>query len=204
VISADAGGLLQAIDKTSRISGGKLDLDAAVRQQYPSLEVGGTVRITSFTLRQAPLLARLLTVASLTGIGNLLAGEGIYFDRLEMPFTYRQEVLAVDRVRLSGSQIGLTADGTLDFARERIDLSGTIVPIFGLNWAIGRIPVLGDFLRGSQGEGAFAMTYTVSGDRREPRILVNPLSVLAPGMIRELFSGIFWGTAEPPEVRGTD
>jgi hypothetical protein len=49
------------------------------------------------------------------------------------------------------------------------------------------------------------MTYTVWGDPREPRILVNPLSVLAPGMIRELFSGIFWGTAEPPEVgRGTE
>jgi uncharacterized protein YhdP len=205
VISADAGGLLQAIDKTSRISGGKLDLDAAVRQQYPSLDVGGTVRITSFTLRQAPLLARLLTVASLTGIGNLLAGEGIYFDRFEMPFTYRQEVLAVDRVRLSGSQLGLTAKGTIDLGRDRIDLSGTIVPIYGLNWVIGRIPVLGDFLRGSEGEGAFAMTYSASGDLKDPSIRVNPLSVLAPGMIRELFSGIFWGTAEPPVVgRGTE
>jgi uncharacterized protein YhdP len=205
VISANAGGLLRAIDQTSRISGGKLDLDAAVRQQYPSLDVGGTARITGFTLREAPLLARLLTVASLTGIGNLLAGEGIYFDRFEMPFTYRQEVLAVDRVRLSGSQLGLTADGTVDFGREQIGLSGTIVPIYGLNWVIGKIPVLGDFLRGSEGEGAFAMTYSVSGDPKDPSILVNPLSVLAPGMIRELFSGILWGTTEPPEVgRGTE
>jgi hypothetical protein len=65
--------------------------------------------------------------------------------------------------------------------------------------------VLGDFLRGREGEGAFAMTYTATGDLGEPRILVNPLSVLAPGMIRELFSGIFWGTTEPPEVgRGTE
>ena len=205
VISADAGGLLQAIDKTSRISGGTLDLDAAVRQQSPSLDAGGTVRITSFTLRRAPLLARLLTVASLTGIGNLLAGEGIYFDRFEMPFTYRQEVVAVDRVRLSGSQLGLTAKGTVDLGRDRIDLSGTIVPIYGLNWVIGKIPVLGDFLRGSEGEGAFAMTYSASRDPKDPSILVNPLSVLAPGMIRELFSGILWGTAEPPVVgRGTE
>jgi uncharacterized protein YhdP len=204
VISANAGGLLRAIDQTSRISGGTLDLDAAVRQQYPTLDVGGTLRITGFTLREAPLLARLLTVASLTGIGNLLAGEGIYFDRFEMPFTYRQEVLAVDRVRLSGSQLGLTAEGTVDLGRDRIDLSGTIVPIYGLNWVIGKIPVLGDFLRGSEGEGAFAMTYSASGDPKNPSILVNPLSVLAPGMLRELFSGILWGTAEPPELRGTE
>lgn len=202
VVSADAGDLLQTIDQTSRISGGRLDLDAAIRQQYPTLDLGGTLRVNDFTLLEAPLLARLLTVASLTGIGNLLAGEGIFFDRFEMPFTYRQEVLTVERVRLSGSQLGLTAEGRLDLGRERIDLSGTIVPIYGLNWVIGKIPVLGDFLRGAEGEGAFAMTYTASGDLDEPAILVNPLSVLAPGMIRELFSGIFQGTAEPPEVRG--
>jgi uncharacterized protein YhdP len=201
VLSDDAGDLLQTIDQTSRIEGGRLDLDVAVRQQHPTLDLGGTVRVNGFTLLRAPLLARLLTVASLTGIGNLLAGEGIFFDRFEMPFTYRQEVLAVDRVRLSGSQLGLTADGTVDLGRERIDLSGTIVPVYGLNWAIGRIPVLGDFLRGTQGEGAFALTYTASGNLDEPTILVNPLSVLAPGMIRELFSGIFSGTAEPPEIR---
>lgn len=201
VITGDAGDLLQTIDQTSRITGGTLDLDAAVRQQHPSLDLGGTLRISDFTLLEAPLLARLLTVASLTGIGNLLSGEGIFFDRFEMPFTYRQEVLAVDRVRLSGSQLGLTADGTLDLRRDRIDLSGTIVPIYGLNWVIGKIPVLGDFLRGADGEGAFALTYTVSGDASDPTILVNPLSVLAPGMIRELFSGIFEGTAEPPDVR---
>ena len=75
------------------------------------------------------------------------------------------------------------------------------MPIYGLNWAIGKIPVLGDFLRGAEGEGAFALTYTVSGDPSDPSILVNPLSVLAPGMIRELFSGILEGTAEPPEIR---
>jgi hypothetical protein len=201
VVSNDAGDLLQTIDRTSRIEGGRLDLDAAVRQQHPTLDVGGTLRVSAFTLREAPLLARLLTVASLTGIGNLLAGEGIFFDHFEMPFTYRQEVLAVERVRLSGSQLGLTAQGRLDLGRDAIDLSGTIVPVYGLNWVIGRIPVLGDFLRGSEGEGAFAMTYTASGDLSEPTIRVNPLSVLAPGMIRELFSGVLGGTAEPPDVR---
>jgi uncharacterized protein YhdP len=202
VTSNDAGDLFATTDQTSKIKGGTLDLDASIRQQYPALDLEGRVRMTGFTVVQAPLLARLLTVASLTGIGNLLSGQGIYFDRLEMPFSYRNEVLAVDRVRLGGSQLGLTAKGNLDLGRERIDLSGTIVPVYGLNWAIGKIPIIGDFLRGSEGVGAFAMTYTVSGDTAEPSIRVNPLSVLAPGTIRELFSGILEGTTEPPKVRG--
>jgi autotransporter translocation and assembly factor TamB len=201
VSSNDAGALFEAVDQTSRIAGGSLDLNARIGQQRPALALEGTLRINKFTLVEAPLLARLLTVASLTGIGNLLSGQGISFDRFEMPFTYRERVLAVDRVRLSGSQLGLTAKGSLDLANDRIDLSGTIVPIYGLNWAIGRIPILGDFLRGAEGEGAFAMTYSVSGAADNPRILVNPLSVLAPGVIRELFSGILQGTTEPPTMR---
>ncbi len=204
VTSKDAGDLFETIDQTSRIAGGDLNLDAQVKQQYPTLDVEGRVRITDFTLLEAPILARLLTVASLTGIGNLLSGEGIFFDRFEMPFRYTGDILSVDRVRLSGSQLGLTAKGKLDLARERIDLSGTVVPVYGLNWAIGRIPILGDFLRGAEGDGAFAMTYSVSGKTDDPSILVNPLSVLAPGVIRELFSGIFQGSAEEPAVRGTD
>jgi uncharacterized protein YhdP len=201
VVTKNAGDLLETFNQTLRIAGGALDLDAAVLRQHPTLDVEGQVRITDFTLLEAPLLARLLTVASLTGIVNLLSGEGIYFDRFEIPFRYTGDVLSVDRVRLSGSQLGLTAKGDLDLARKRIDLSGTIVPVYGLNWAIGRIPILGDFLRGSEGDGAFAMTYSVSGDTDDPSILVNPLSVLAPGVIRELFSGIFEGTAEEPAVR---
>jgi uncharacterized protein YhdP len=201
VSSNDAGALFEAADQTSRIAGGSLDLDAEIRQQHPALALEGTLRITDFTLVEAPLLARLLTVASLAGIGNLLSGEGIFFDRFEMPFTYQERVLSVDRVRLSGSQLGLTAKGSLDLANDRIDLSGTIVPIYGLNWAIGRIPILGDFLRGAEGDGAFAMTYSVSGAADDPRILVNPLSVLAPGVIRELFSGILEGTTEAPTMR---
>jgi uncharacterized protein YhdP len=202
VTSSDAGALFEAADQTSRIAGGSLDLNAAISQQHPALAMEGTLRITDFTLVEAPLLARLLTVASLTGIGNLLSGQGIFLNRFEMPFTYQERILAVDRVRLSGSQLGLTAKGTLDLANDRIDLSGTIVPIYGLNWAIGRIPILGDFLRGSEGDGAFAMTYSVSGAADDPRIIVNPLSVLAPGVIRELFSGIMQGTTTPPTVRG--
>jgi len=204
VTTRDAGDLLETIDQVSRIAGGELNLDAQVNQQYPALDVEGVLRVADFTLLEAPLLARLLTVASLTGIGNLLSGEGIFFDRFEMPFHYNGDVLSVDRVRLSGSQLGLTAKGEIDLAGEQIDLSGTVVPVYGLNWAIGRIPILGDFLRGSEGDGAFAMTYSVSGQTDDPSILVNPLSVLAPGVIRDLFSGIFEGSAEEPAVRATD
>ncbi len=187
--SDDAGDLLQALDQTNRIEGGKLELNATIRRQVPELEAEGKFRVKEFTLLDAPVLARVLTVASLTGVGNLLGGQGIYFDRLDLPFTLRHRVLAIEKGRLSGSQLGLTMRGRVDLNSERVDLNGTIVPLYGLNWVIGKLPLVGPFLTGREGEGAFAVTYSVTGPASDPEVSVNPLAVLAPGFIRDLFSG---------------
>lgn len=198
VTSDDAGDLLRTLDQSTRIQGGRLELDAVLHRQVPRLQADGDFAIRDFTLLDAPLLARLLTVASLTGIGNLLGGEGIYFDRLKLPFTLRDGRLAIEKGRMSGSQLGLTVRGQVDLDREELDLDATIVPIYALNRVIGKIPLVGPFLAGQEGEGAFAVTYAVRGPLSEPTITVNPLAVLAPGFIRDLFSGLLDGSLEPP------
>jgi uncharacterized protein YhdP len=198
--TTDAGDLLQALDKTSRIEGGELELEATIVRQQPNLEAEGRVVAREFDVLDAPLLARLLTVASLEGIRNLLGGQGIAFERLEAPFTLRNQLLQLGKGRLYGSQLGLTFEGWVNLDEDTLDLEGTIVPLFGINWTIGQIPIIGRLLRGSEGEGAFAFTYGMRGPVREPTISVNPLSALAPGFLRELFSGLREGTLEPPEM----
>ena len=198
--SSDAGDLLHTLHQTSRIEGGQLTLDATIFRQRPSLQAKGKLVARQFQVLDAPLLARLLTVASLTGIVNLLGGEGIAFEQLDAPFVVRDDLLQLDQGRVYGSQLGLTFQGRLDLAADTMDLDGTIVPLYGVNWTIGQIPIIGQLLRGSKGEGAFAATYSMRGPVNEPRISVNPLSALAPGFLRELFSGLRQGTLEPPEM----
>jgi hypothetical protein len=112
----------------------------------------------------------------------------------------RDEALQLDKGRVYGSQLGLTFHGRVDLAADTLDLEGTIAPLYGVNWTIGRIPIIGQLLRGSEGEGAFAATYSMRGAVDAPTIRVNPLSALAPGFLRELFSGLREGTLEPPEM----
>jgi Protein of unknown function/AsmA-like C-terminal region len=199
--TTDAGDLLQALDTTSQIEGGELELDATIVRQQPNPEAEGRFVVREFTARNAPLLARLLTVASLQGIGNLLGGQGIAFQRLEAPFALRYQLLELGRGRLYGSQLGLTFEGWINLNDDTLGLGGTIVPLYGVNRTIGQIPIIGQLLRGSEGVGAFAFTYGVRGPIGDPTIRVNPLSALAPGFLRELFSGLREGTLEPPEMR---
>jgi uncharacterized protein YhdP len=198
--SSDAGDLLSTLHQTSQIKGGELTLDATIFRQRPGLRAKGKLVARQFQVLDAPLLARLLTVASLTGIVNLLGGEGIAFEQLDAPFVVRDDLLQLDKGRVYGSQLGLTFEGRLDLAADSMDLDGTIVPLYGVNWTLGRIPIIGQLLRGSKGEGAFAATYAMRGPVSEPRISVNPLSALAPGFLRELFSGLRQGTLEAPEM----
>jgi uncharacterized protein YhdP len=198
--SGDAGDLLHTLHQTSRVEGGQLALDATIFRQRPSLQAQGKLVARQFHVLDAPLLARLLTVASLTGIVNLLGGEGIAFEQLEAPFVVRDGLLQLDKGRVFGSQLGLTFQGRLDLAADTMDLDGTIVPLYGVNRTIAQIPIIGQLLRGSKGEGAFAATYSMRGPVSEPKISVNPLSALVPGFLRELFSGLREGTLEAPEM----
>jgi hypothetical protein len=68
-----------------------------------------------------------------------------------------------------------------------IDIDGTIVPVYALNAAIGEVPILGDILTGGKGEGIFGLTYAVGGTMAQPRFQVNPVSAIAPGILRKFF-----------------
>lgn len=85
--------------------------------------------------------------------------------------------------------MGLTFDGTFDNAAHTLDVAGTIIPLSGVNKAIGSIPLVGDILTGGTG-ALIAATYTMKGPAAEPKTSVNPLSVLTPGILRRiLFEG---------------
>ena len=188
VRSGDAGAVARTFGIYDNAVGGELLMRAVVHDDRPGAPVRGTVRIEDYRVINAPTLARLLTIATLTGILGELRGKGIRFSRFEMPFILEDQVLTIRDARTSGFTVGVNAEGTVDLETDRVDMSGTIVPAYTFNTLIDAIPVLGELLTGGEGEGLFAATYEVGGTTAEPDIKVNPLSVLAPNFLRELFS----------------
>ncbi|MBT3307021.1 MAG: hypothetical protein HN377_11135, partial [Alphaproteobacteria bacterium] len=64
----------------------------------------------------------------------------------------------------------------------------TVVPAYAINSALGHIPVLGEiFTGGEKGSGVFAVNYSMSGPTDDPKININPLSALTPGIFRNVF-----------------
>ena len=202
--TGDAGLLAKGLFGFSSLKGGRIDLVATLpgkagdpeNKDKPDFQ--GKFSIRDFKVLNQPFLARLFTAGSLGGLINLMQGQGIAVDKLDVPFSSKGGVITVHDAKATGPAIGLTADGYIDRPKNVVALKGTMVPVFGLNSVLGAIPVLGNVLVSKPGEGVFGMTYSVKGNADQPDLSINPLSVLTPGILRRIFEGKMPNAAQAP------
>ncbi len=191
----NAAGALRYLGIVS-LSGGSLKLDGEFADDQPGAPLRGLAAIENFRVVRAPVLAQLLALGSLTGISDVLRGEGIAFTRADVPFTLTRELLTLDKARAIGPALGITADGTMKRTTDELSLSGTLAPAYTINSVLGFIPLIGTLLVGREGEGLVAFNYGVSGTAAEPKVTVSPLSALLPGILRRLFPAL---TGQPDD-----
>ena len=206
VRSEDAGEVFRTLDIYGSMIGGTLLITGIYDDASRGRPLKGTVTVTDYRVVGAPFLAHLLNVMALTGIVDLLQGQGIGFQNLVVPFTLADGVMTVENGKAAGTSLGFTASGTVYTHDDSIDMEGTVVPAYILNSALGRIPLVGTlFSGGEEGGGVFAATYKMKGPRENPRITVNPLTALAPGFLRNVLDVfgeglVSSGTTEPGGV----
>jgi hypothetical protein len=193
LVSQNAGKILYGLDLFDSGVKGDLEmrgefLDSEVRSTQGSAVMQGDIRIRNMQVVNAPALTRLLTLASLTGIRDVLTGSGLTFSRIIIPFRTAEGVTTLKDAYGSGSEIGFTLEGTMNDARGTVDLSGTVIPAYTLNTVFGKVPLLGKILLGGSNQGVFAINYSASGPSDNADIFVNPLSALTPGFLRKIFN----------------
>ena len=120
--------------------------------------------------------------------GQEAYGERTVFERIIVPFSITSSELQLQDAVIRGPEFGVTGHGRVDFAREVVAFSGTYVPFYGVNNLLGSVPIVGDILTGPGGAGGiFAMTFAVQGRMSNPEVRVNPASMFAPGLFRQVF-----------------
>ncbi|MET3845873.1 DUF3971 domain-containing protein [Bradyrhizobium sp. OAE829] len=176
----DAGAFLRFTDTNSKVFGGQLSLAMEPPTVEPSAK-DGLINIRDFSVKGVPELERAAAGAP-TGVQN-----GVSFSALRAEFTRQSGHLTIRDGVVKGPTIGATIEGTLDYIGNSVRMSGTFVPMYGLNNMFGQIPVLGLFLGGGSNEGLIGVTYEVVGTPAAPVLRVNPISAMAPGVLRKIF-----------------
>lgn len=185
--AADMGAFLRALDMHDNIYEGSMKLSGRFDDANPVHPLKGRLTAAGYVVKGAPVLAKLLTLVSPTGLLDTLQGNGIMFKKLDAPFTLAKDVITLEEAKTSGAALGLTAEGTITFPGQVMDVKGTVVPSYTLNSMAGNIPIVGKVLTGEEGGGVFAARYSVKGKGDEAEVTVNPLSMLTPGFLRGVF-----------------
>ena len=162
------------------ISGGKLLYNSV----YDEKNSASKITIENFKVIEAPAFATLLTLADLGGIADVLSGEGMTFDILEINLKNDSNVTTVEEILALGSSISVLMDGYIEKKSGLISFSGTLVPAKMLNSLISKIPVVGNILVGGKaGEGVFGVSFKMKGLPGKVKTTVNPVKTLTPRFI---------------------
>ena len=141
------------------------------------------LNIDNFKVQEVPVLAKLLTLASLQGIADLLTGEGIRFTNLEVKFSSENDLIKIEEMYAIGPAISILMDGYIEI-KKLISLRGTLVPATTINKTIASIPVIGKILVGKKtGEGVFGVSFKIKGQPDNLKTSVNPIKTLTPRFI---------------------
>ncbi len=122
------------------------------------------------------------------------------FDHMKAPFSAGHGQFVLEESYIKGPVLGATIRGKVDFGARRVNLGGTYVPLQGINSAFCDIPLVGPIVSGLKCEGVFGLTYAIQGSMSDPQVIVNPLSMFTPGILR----GIMEMTNPNPSVQPRD
>src|SRR5579872_4755828 len=174
----DAGAFLRFSDTYSKVVGGQLQLaiDAPTSDPGPR---EGLLNVRDFTVKGEASLDKLV------GGGPAGAQAGIGFTRLRAEFVRQNGQLTIREGVLKGPAIGGTIEGSIDYPGNTVRMSGTFVPVYGLNNLLNQIPAVG-LLFGGSNEGVFGLTYEVVGTPDKPTLRINPISAMLPGVTRKI------------------
>jgi AsmA-like C-terminal region/Protein of unknown function len=187
--TTDAGALARFADLYARLEGGNLDLVLRSRGDGSA----GQAIVTNFVLRDEPAFRQLVAAgrprASEDGAAAIDPSL-VRFEKMTASFERAPGRLKIQDGVIFNPNMGLTAQGLIDFEHNEIDVSGSFVPAYTVNTMLTKIPLVGVLLSGGQNDGVFGVSYRVHGPMSGPTLTVNPLSAIAPGILRRILGAI--------------
>jgi hypothetical protein len=179
VTANDGGRVLAAAGVLPNLRGGPMELSLEATGAPGAY--AGRLQIADTRIVENPAAIEILYALSVVGLVEQMAnGGGIGLTEVSADLSLAPEGVTLRNGLANGPSLGVTFEGVVMPGTDRLDLQGVISPVYLLN-------SIGGGLFGTPGEGLIGVNYRVTGSRADPNVSVNPLSVLTPGIFRDLF-----------------
>ncbi len=187
VESPEGGRIFRFADLYSRVSGGYLRVEGT--RSSSSAPLLGSIELTNFAIVDEPVMKSVVSASASDPSGRRSGFDpnNVRFDRLVISFAHTDQAVTVREALLGGPAIGATFNGRIDLASSTVSINGTYLPAYQFNNLFGRLPIIGLALGAGSREGLIGVTFKIQGSTDDPRVFINPLSVVAPGIFRKIF-----------------
>ena len=189
--SADAGSILRFFDYYDKMSGGSINISLGSDGDGP---LRGSIDARDFLLINEPRMRSLVGGKPNDGGPSLkdavkkdIDVSKVRFSRGSASIVKGENSLSLSEGILRGDLIGLAFKGTAYDPDGNMNMTGTFMPAYGLNRIFGEIPLLGQLLGNGEERGLIGITFRLSGKAKKPLLSVNPISLIAPGIFRQIF-----------------
>lgn len=187
----DAGAFMRFMNFYDKAHGGRLEARLNAQNNAP---LSGPVSLYNFQIVNEPKLASIVSSKPVEGGKSLndsvkerIDVAQVVIERAFSRITKGDNFLAIDRGVVRGPTIGATFQGIVYDSRGNIAMTGTFMPAYGLNRIFGNLPIIGAVLGNGRDGGLIGITFKVEGEAKTPRVVVNPISAIAPGVFRSIF-----------------
>ncbi|PRA56753.1 RNA-binding protein [Brucella pituitosa] len=189
--SNDAGAVLRFFDFYDKMRGGKITVGLAGQGNGP---LSGQIDARNFAIINEPRLAKI--VSSPPSSGGTSLNQAVKRDidvsrvDIERGFSLIEKgegYLKLSKGVVRGPSVGTTFQGTLYDSRGNMSITGTFMPAYGVNRIFGEVPIFGALLGNGRDRGLLGITFKLEGSAKQPQVIVNPISIIAPGIFRSIF-----------------
>lgn len=182
VATDDGGAFLRFMNYYDKIQGGRLE---SKLQSNGAGELVGPLHMRKFVIINEPKLASV--VSSVKNKNNGLNTTYLRIDRARANLTKGNNSLAVADGVIRGPSVGATFQGILYDQSGNIAMTGTYMPAYSFNRIFADVPLLGTVLGNGRDKGLIGITFKIEGKFVSPKVMVNPISAIAPGILRSIF-----------------
>ncbi len=183
----DAGHLLRQTGYFRSAYGGRMNLEILTHDESSTRDMN--FQIADVRVRNAPVLAEILNSISVVGLLQQLSGQGLAFDSVTGEVKTQPEAVSISNLSAVGASMSITLDGWFDPKSRHVDFVGVLSPVHVLTGVLDKLvgTVLNTLVGPSRENRTFGFNYTMVGSADNPKVTVNPLSILTPGKFREIF-----------------
>ena len=183
--SNDAGRIFKLAEFYPNMQGGRLRTEVNLDGEGAASKTG-VIWVEDFKVLGDAVASEVVASAG-GGSARRVTRQVFEFDRMRLPFSAGHDQFVIHESYLRGPVLGASIRGKVDYQTRRVNLGGTYIPLQGINSALCGIPLLGAIITGPKCEGVLGITFAVQGPMAKPQVIVNPLSMVAPGIFRDIF-----------------